>query len=63
MHHTEALNRVRSLLRRNPDEAAKTTDEAFSGPNLIDQEPDLAKESARRSVRVSGWSAGGQPTD
>ena len=59
MQHTEALKRLRNLFRR--DETTAT--DVFSGPTLVDQEPDLAREVARNTVTMSGWAAGGHPND
>ena len=59
MQHTEALKRLRNFFRR--DETTQV--DVFSGPTLVDQEPDLPREVARNSVAMSGWAAGGHPTD
>ena len=55
MQHTEALKRLRALFRR--DEAGPSVD-VFSGPSLIDQEPDLIREAARYNVAAAAWAAG-----
>lgn len=60
MQHTEALKRLRNFFFRR-DETIST--DVFSGPTLVDQEPDLARELARNSVAMSGWAAGGHPVD
>ena len=59
MQHTEALKRLRNFFRR--DETTAT--DVFSGPTLVDQEPDLAREVARTNVAMSAWAAGGHPID
>lgn len=59
MQHTEALKRLLNLSHRNED---KSTD-VFSGPTLVDQEPNLAREVARNNVAMSAWAAGGHPMD
>ncbi len=61
MQHKDALQRVRTLLRRQDGVQADTA--SLSGPTLLDQEPDLAKEAAKRNLAFSAWAAGGQPTD
>ena len=58
MRHIESLNRLRSLFRREADGA-----DALSGPTLIQQEPDLAQETARHVANASAWAASGTPTD
>ncbi len=59
MQHTEALKRLRNFFRRDETISA----DVFSGPTLVDQEPDLAQELAKHSVAMSGWAAGGHPVD
>lgn len=59
MQHIDALKRLRNLFRR--DET--TSVDVFSGPSLVEQEPDLAREVARSNVVMSGWAASGHPTD
>lgn len=60
MQHQEVLNRLRALFRRDhPD----TTVDLFSGPTLLQQEPDLVQETARHNVSNSAWAAGGHPLD
>ena len=59
MQHSDALRRLRALFHRTPDAQA----EPLSGPTLIDQEPDLARETARYSASISAWSASGHSTD
>ena len=59
MQHSEALKRLRNFFRR--DET--TSIDVLSGPTLVDQEPDLAREVARNNVAMSGWAAGGHPSE
>ena len=61
MRHRDALQRVRKLLRRPSDDPAAP--DSLSGPTLIEQEPDLAKEASRYNLAASGWAAGGQSTE
>ena len=55
MQHTEALKRLRALFRR---EDSSTSSDVLSGPNLLDQEPDLIREAGRSTVSASSWAAG-----
>ncbi|MDT7953746.1 MAG: hypothetical protein RQ966_19780 [Acetobacteraceae bacterium] len=59
MQHTQALKRLRDFFRRDTD----TEPDALSGPTLIEQEPDLAREASRHNVAVSSWAAGGHAID
>lgn len=61
MQHNEALKRLRALFLRKPD--AEIDTDILSGPTLLQQEPDLARENARYSASVSAWSASGHSTD
>ena len=60
MQHNQALQRLRAMFRR--DDAGLDAN-ALSGPTLIEQEPDLARETARYNVSTSAWAASGHPTD
>lgn len=55
MQHAEALKRIQTLFRRA--ESLPSTD-VLSGPSLIDQEPDLMRETARYNKDASAWAAG-----
>ncbi len=55
MQHTDALKRLRDLFRRD-DNSMTSAD--LSGPTLLDQEPDLAREAARYNIAASSWAAG-----
>ena len=59
MQHNEALKRLRALFVRKPDDEI----DLLSGPTLLEQEPDLARENARYSASISAWSASGHSTD
>lgn len=59
MQHTDAIKRLRNFFHR--DET--TSIDVFSGPTLVEQEPDLAREVARNNVAMSAWAASGHPTD
>lgn len=60
MQHKQALSRLRDLFRRNDPESGA---DVFSGPTLLQQEPDLMQETARYNVSSSAWAAGGHPFD
>jgi hypothetical protein len=59
MQHTEALKRLRDFFRR--DETVSI--DGFSGPTLVDQEPDLVRETARHTMNASAWAASGHSAD
>ena len=59
MQHTEALKRLRDFFRRDETTSANV----FSGPTLVDQEPDLAREIAFHTMNASAWAASGHSTD
>ena len=61
MQHIGDLRKKRGLL--GEAHTAPLEEASFSGPSLIDQEPDLAKESGQHVRDASGWAAGGQPPD
>ena len=79
MLHRDALRKLRSMFRRqgqtnDPASALPSAlTSALSGPTLIQQEPDLAKEAktkrydeskaSRHTRNASAWAAGGQPTE
>lgn len=60
MKHTDLLRKRRSLRDAH---VTAPEDSALSGPSLMDQEPDLAKEAGQHTRDASGWAAGGQPPD
>ncbi len=62
MNHQDALRKVATLLRRSAGSTAEA-DRGFAGPSLLEQEPDLAKETARHARDASAWAAGGQPPE
>lgn len=66
MQHRDALRKFRSLfLSRRSDAPAEAVpgEPALSGPPLVDQEPDLAKEAGQHTRDFSAWAAGGQPSE
>jgi hypothetical protein len=66
MKHSDALRRVRRLFRKQAPAGTNPTaqpESPFSGPTLLEQEPDLAKESGQYTRDASAWAAGGHPVD
>ena len=64
MKHSIAGAALLKLRRTTPDPVATPTpdDSKLSGPGLLEQEPDLAKEAGEYTRAASGWAAGGQPS-